>query len=472
MPCLKSLCAAAAASDSALLTPFIAVAITDGQSERAALAACAARRWLARNAAGVKAICPRTEKAASAWMGLVSCLPALERVTLRLAGRLAAEKLSCLLEALAWCPRLEELALFVSLAKVEGNSIAQPSPEVPSFANLRNLKTLKLVFWGKGPPTLAAVVDALVSLARLAVLVVKFIRTPAVLVPAALARLQGLEVLKLCDVRPCVLEMGCLNLPSLVRLQFHRCHFADTQVLLGITALQSLTHIEISDSVGPRFFDPQLARLPRLQKILWRTTTPCCGGTYRVPANVGSLCSSLVYLSFRGHGLTLFPLALMQLVALEYLNASSNEFAELPAGITALSRLTELKLGRATPKEDQVQVHAKRPLDVRALGDLSGFPALCKLTFECCEVLVCTSMPGAAHHANLMRLIFCMAHPAPQCALMVLQLGRALKDLGRGRVLEVLNDSEECNTVDHGLLLAKGPPPFDQFKAALAACGL
>ena len=405
-------------------------------------------------------------------MGLVSCLPALERVELRLLEDLAADKLSCLLEALAWCPRLNELVLYVCLTKGEGDVAAQPSPQVPSFAKLRSLTSLTLVFWGEGPPTLADVVDALVSLAGLAVLVLGFNPTPAVLVPAALARLQGLRVLKLCDVRPCILEVGCLNLPNLVRLDFHRCHFESTEVLLGVTALQSLTRIEISDGEGPRFFDPQLAQLPQLQRIFLRTTTPCGGGAFWGPADMGSLSSSLVHLDFSGHGLTLFPLALTQLVALKFLQAGINDFAELPTGITALSRLTELTLRRVTPNGDQSQLHAKRPLDVRALGDLSGFPALCKLAFGCCEVMMCDSMLGAARHACLTSLTFHIAHPAPECALMMLQLLKELKKLRRGSVVRFENTDRSSSYFDRLLQFAQGQAPLQIFMAAMKACGL
>ena len=105
------------------------MAPVDGRSERATLAACAARRWLARNAAGVTVTLTQFEMAASAWMGLVSCLPALERVELRLLEEMAADKLSCLLEALTWCPHLDDLMLCMCLAKGEGDNVAQPSPE-------------------------------------------------------------------------------------------------------------------------------------------------------------------------------------------------------------------------------------------------------------------------------------------------------------------------------------------------------
>ena len=61
---------------------------------------------------------------------------------------------------------------------------------------------------------------------------------------------------------------------------------------------------------------------------------------------MGSLGTSLVHLMCVGVGLTRFPLALTQLVALKRLDASYNSFTDLPAAITALSRLTVLLLGR------------------------------------------------------------------------------------------------------------------------------
>ena len=125
---------------------------------------------------------------------------------------------------------------------------------------------------------------------------------------------------------------------------------------------------------------------------------------------MGSLSCSLLHLDFRGHGLPQFPLGLTQLVALKCLKASENEFAELPAAITALSRLTELWLGttmapmRARAHQALEQPHGKCYLDARALGDLSGFPALCELTFDHCEVVLCESMQGAVRHASLASL--------------------------------------------------------------------
>ena len=75
------------------------------------LAACAARRWLARSAAGIKLNRSQTYAAASACTSLVSCLPALEDIQLHTRAPVVREDLGCLLEALAWCSRLRALDL-------------------------------------------------------------------------------------------------------------------------------------------------------------------------------------------------------------------------------------------------------------------------------------------------------------------------------------------------------------------------
>lgn len=189
-----------------------------------------------------------------------------------------------------------------------------------------------------------------------------------------------------------------------------------------------------------------------------------------LPANMGSLSSTLAYLDISGRRLAQFPLALTQLVALGFLKASDNEFAEVPRAITALSRLTKLTLGRYTGSwKNILQVHERRPLDVRALGDLSAFPALRELRFAFCEVVLCDSMLGAVRHARLASLVFHVAHPAPGCAPLVLQLSLALRRRMRGSVLRlVLNEKDVPATF---LRDAQGQAPFHKFRAALQAFG-
>ena len=315
----------------------------------------------------------------------MTCLPALETVQLNLYLPFASD-LGCLLEALAWCPRLQNLDL--SMMSNDDTREGDEHLYLPFPAHaLANLSSLTSLAWRsyteEDPYSLADVVGALVSITGLAELQIGSSK-PA-MVPAALGHHKGLRVLELYGMCPCVLEAGCLDLPILQSLDFKRCTFQDAGVLPGVSALQRLTRIEVLYGEGPVTFVPQLVHLFGLQRlVLPRSPYSSPPGLLRLPADMGALKLGLQHLNLKGRKLTHFPLALTQLVALEHLDASANEFAELPAGITALSRLTELMLGQLDHHEDLLQLHEKRPLDVRALGDLSRFPALCELTFSLC----------------------------------------------------------------------------------------
>ena len=445
----------------------------DGQSMEGVLAACAARRWLARYAAGVKRIRSRTERAAAACTSLITCLPALEQAELRLSGPLGPGDLGCLLEALAWCPRLLGLDLCVLDPRGDHVLVADvPAPDLSAFAKLRSLSKLTLTLSEADPFALDDIVDALVPVTGLVELRICLPR--AAQVPTSLGQLKGLQSLELSKIRHCVLAPGCLDLPNLLSLDFRQCTFAHANVLPEVSALQSLTRIQFLGGAVPAFFDPQLAQLPRLAHMVYHSDACRGGGAYpwlsRLPADMGALSSSLLQIDISGQRLTQFPLALTQLQALECLRASGNEFTELPTAITALSRLTHLKLGRLVSNNDPAQVHEKRTLNVCALGDLSGFPSLIKVTFCLCEVVLCKSFLGAVRHPRLRRLAFLYAHPAPKCTLMVLQLSQLLEDLGRVRVLRVADIG--ANMVDVALQDAQGQAPFQMFSAALGACGL
>ena len=440
-------------------------------------AACAARRWLPRNAPHITGIRSNSCFSALDWASLVSCLPALERAELTLYGSLVVEDSGCLLDVLAWCP-LRELDLYIGDLKrevevdFEQDDPPQPFPAAPAFAALRSLTKRVLSFDEDGYHVLADVVGALVSLTGLAELTVTFPHPDVV--PAALGQLTSLRALHLQRLFPCVLEAGCFDLPNLLRLELSHCLIENVEVLLGLTALQSLTSIIFSDCHGHPFIAELLA-LPRLQQLKCETTRACRGSAKLglAKAVVGPLGMALLKLSITGHGLPHFPLAVTQLVALEGLHASWNEFAELPAGITALSRLTELRLGRSPLQKDPLQMRERRPLDARALGDLSCFLALSWLSFALCEVVLCESLLGAVRHASLASLILWVAHPAPECALAVLQLGQALRRLRRGRVLRWWEDGAVAGKAYEPFLQeAQGRAPFQKFMAAMEACGL
>ncbi len=124
------------------------------------LAACTAKQWLARNAAGVKYLQSGHATAAKAYTSMVSCLPALEEVDLCLLQPLTPADLGCLLEVLAWCPRLRSLYIFTVNSTDEDVNRLDAEPQdfpaagcAPAFAKLRSLTKLALSFgFGKADP--------------------------------------------------------------------------------------------------------------------------------------------------------------------------------------------------------------------------------------------------------------------------------------------------------------------------------
>ena len=469
-------------------------AFAEGHSGQAGLLAHAAKRWLARSAAGVKLLRSNADAEALAYASLVSCLPALEDVSLSPRASLSVDQ-GRLLEALALCPRLRALDLFICIVgRHRDGDPLDLFPGASAYANLSSLTKLSLAFGNFNRYPLADVVGALVPLAGLAELSIDSPQPPVV--PAALGQLKGLRCLQLWCMSPCVLEAGCLDLPTLESLTFGFCDFEGAEALPGVTALQCLTSVALTGEFGSFSFYPELVQLARLASLvvsqgqpnfnvyyddpyeaytrIMLGVTEAPTGPLRLPADMGRLRSSLVDLDISGLGLAQFPLALTQLVALEFLDASRNEFAELPAGIMALSRLTELTLGRLVSYNDLMQLHAKRPLNVVAPGDLSGFPALCTLTFQLCEVVLCMSLlGGTVHHTSLASMCFCSAHPAPDCAPMVLQLSQDLRRLRRGSILNLaIHCHFERSCAECALQNAQALPPFPMFQAALAWCAL
>ena len=400
-------------------------------------------------------------------------MPALQTVDLRLPRPLVPTELGCLLNALSWLPRLQTLDLSVDNIDADDYSddeASQPCPDASAFAKLRSLTKLRLSFGGADTYTVAGVVDALVSLTGLVQLELGLPRSTVV--PAALGQLKGLRSLVLCNLRLCDFEAGCLELPNLTRLDFDCCSFLDLDTLPGVTALQNLISIIFAYCQGPHFFDRQLVQLPRMRELNYHAceTGGACQWLSQPSADMGSLASSLRYLACSGVGLTQFP-ALTQLVTLERLDLRDSEFAVVPFAITALSRLSELLLGRWFCDYALHQCKT-RPLDARALGDLSAFPALRELDFSHCEVMLCESMLGAVRHASLSSIAFHVSHPAPECALMVLQLSRALGRLGRGSVLRCEGYVDREGHTEQALQKAHALPPLYKFQVALQAYGI
>ena len=281
------------------------------------LAVCAARRWLTRYAAGVKFIRSCNVKA-SACASLVVCLPALEGVALNF-FRPVRDDLGCLLDALAWCHYLSALDLSVECFEDSeaDDDLIWPVSYARACAKLSSLTKLTLAFNEEDCCSLFDVVGALVPLTGLVELTLSFSQ-PGV-VPASLGRFKLLQSLTLSGFSPCVLVAGCLALPNLQSLEFSECDFTeDADKLPGIIALQRLTRVEISGGEGPRFFDPQLVQLSRLQRLVLScniddddedVASSAPARPLRLPADMGLLSSSLLHLDISSIRLPHFQLA-------------------------------------------------------------------------------------------------------------------------------------------------------------------
>ena len=202
------------------------------------LAARAAKRWLRRNAAGVKLVRICTPATISVCMNLVFCLPALEDAELSVRRPLVQNDLRCLLDALAGCPNLRALDLSMEEFEfIDHEELHWQESCKPAFAKLSGLTKLALAFDESDvvARTLEELVRALASLTALAELsldlpVVDQGPEAIAVVPGALTQFKGLRSLALYNLGPCVFKAGCLNLPNLqglvlgaATLGMHRC---------------------------------------------------------------------------------------------------------------------------------------------------------------------------------------------------------------------------------------------------------
>ena len=82
---------------------------------------------------------------------------------------------------------------------------------------------------------------------------------------------------------------------------------------------------------------------------------------------------------------------------------------------------------------------------------------------------MCTTVLGAAWHKSLTSLDFVTSHPARECALTMLQLRHALKQVNRGSLLRF---GTPYRIALDGFADARAMPPSVLFNVALLACGL
>jgi len=374
--------------------------------------------------------------------------------------------------AIARCSGLQTLRLRIVL--LGGLADQLPEALVRELAGVHTLEDVTLSFeacradrpdW---PATfsLAHLVAGLAGLPRLRALylMVENVGMDATL-PASVSRLAQLTSLRLREFHGLRCEPGWARLPALVCLHFERCVFAgDGEAALpGVDALAALTSLELEGCPSLRLLPASLWRLTQLRRLVHD-----CGGQWdlaRVPRAALPVAglpatglASLTSLCLTGHDLRAFPPGVLAAVRLTHLDLSHCCFEQLPEGVSALTALKQLRLGRHPPGKLEIG----GAIDARALGSLAGFPALSSLSFANCSVLLCPTSQAAAAHPRLEQLQLETSYPAsgPPC-MAVLGFAHLTLQQGRPDALELTQS----------IVRGEGRQDSRDFLAALRAVG-
>jgi len=478
----------------ATLTPKC-VFSTSGTEAGAVLAALAAAgthsgacawRWLRVQGVAVKHVSglEAVDRDAERLSLLLMSLPALESISVSKLHREwsctspadAQVYLAGAARAIGRCPCLLHLKVTILLDNGEDQV---PDTFGQDLAGARTLEELHLAVLCMGavnfdmPPSahIAYLVAGLAGLSRLRALTLQsqLIRMAAPL-PACLSRLAQLTSLRLSGLDGLRCAPGWARLPLLASLKFDSCTFAadGEDALPGMDSLAALTRFDVLGCRSLRVLPASLWQLTQLRALAHmgnrsmsvqspRSELPVAG----LPA-LGAPCfASLTSLSLAGHNLPVFPAGVLAMSCLKHLDLSHGCFEHLPEGVTVLTALEELRLGRYADFRNGLQCMTGGSLDARGLGSLAGFPCLRRLSFNNCCVLFCPSIQAAAVHPRLERLRLRSSYSARGPSwLAFLNFVGSLLQQGRVDVLNIVN----CNIL--------GEPDRVTFCAALQAVGL
>ena len=286
--------------------------------------------------------------------------------------------------------------------------------------------------------------------------------------PACLSCLAQLTSLRLSGLNGLRCAPGWARLPALARLEFEECSFAadGEDALPGMGALASLTRLELWDCPSLRTLPAPLWALPQLRSLVHSVDGSTLDGLARDELPVAALpaCAPsfacLTDLGLQGHNIGNFPAAVLTMRRLTHLNLARSYFSKLPEGVTVLTALETLHLGRHNTGPGICAIGGA--IDARALGSLAGFPNLQRLYLFICSVLFCPSFLAAAAHPRLSSLLLFTSYPAsgPSCLAFLGFVGSLLQQ-GRSGVLELVL------SVVHG----EGRQDSRNFRAALKAVG-
>jgi len=261
--------------------------------------------------------------------------------------------------------------------------------------------------------------------------------------PACISCLAQLTSLSLGGIYGLRCAPGWARLPALELLHFRLCQFAGDgeEALPGMDALVSLTSLSMFDCYGLRVFPASLWRLPQLCSLsCWPECGPELCDVPRGELPVAGLPASapcfavFTHLTLAGYNLPACPPGILAMRRLKQLDLSYGCFEHLPGGVSALTALEKLRLGRhtAAPAEIGGAFHAQ------ALGSLARFPCLRELSFNNCSVQFCASFAAAAAHPRLELLELDSSFPTrgPSCRAFLAFVGSLLQQ-GRSRVVKL-----------------------------------
>jgi len=378
--------------------------------------------------------------------------------------------------AIGRCSSLQQLRLRAVL--LSGETSAQLPDALPrELGRARTLEEVDLWFGVSGGSrpswaanySLAHLVAGLTTLSRLRALrlAVDYIRMEAAL-PASVSRLA-----QLTSLAPLRAEAG----QGHQRIHAWERHHAVTRSKHALLELETRERWQARPAGrAAQVMKPgQAPSLRALPMLLW-WLSQLCSIVHRLnkwnlldvprselpvfclPAGGAPCSASLSRLSLPGHNLPVFPPGICAMTRLMHLDLSPSCFEQLPGGVSALTALEELRLGRHAAGCQEIG----GTLDARALGSLAGFPALRVLSFATCSVLLCPSFQAAAAHPCLQKLELDTSYPAlgPSCGAL---LGFVIALLQKGRPgMLVLLDS----AVD-----GAGRQDSRRFRTALKAVG-
>ncbi len=368
----------------------------------------------------------------------IGCCPCLRSLDLRirLADRLADRVPGMVWLYLAKARALSHLTLTIRSAAHSGSATTSASQLISGLAGLSRLRTLSLKLDNVCEDTmLPACVSCLVQLHSLT--------------------LYGLSGLRCAP--------GWARLPALVSLKFEECAFArdGEDALPGMDALAALTCFELFLCSGLHALPASLWRLTRLRTLEdWRAgNSPPYAG---LPASAPCF-ASLTKICLTEYQLRCWPACVLAMTGLTCLDLRGTCFEEVPEGVSVLTCLTELSLGRHSPGPGEVG----GALDARALGNLAGFPALRSLEFGHCSVRFGPSFQAAAAHPCLKKLELANSYPAPGLSCVAsLNFVAALLQQGRAGVLRLGDVVQGAGQQDgqnfRGALQAVGFPLRDE----------